>query len=502
MSRKPTARARCSTIALLLATATAPKLLAQSDLVLMAELCRSTQPQWTDTQRDSAWWSWTHWGQLGAPRSAEALAFLAPDQQFALERYQAQFGWPRDSTEWRALPLSPLERELLQRLYHSSKTAPRPSGLRTIEPAVAGGWNCSDCLHGNWGGARIQSGLRLAFTSSTSRWSLIPWGLKSRDDAPLRGFWHPDAWGLSLNPGRFASGAPDCARWVDRVAVSRGPSFGTLGEVLLRSPTATVAVSGSSRGWWLVSGTWYGPGGLLVSAQRERYTAPPRSLQAKVPIDGLIDAPWERPAASATPWRALRGNRATAALPLWAGRLTLAQTSSGRSASWANSQKNASWTPGQLSMGQNLEVRGFLPGPNTQLQPERPGPGRDRRTPADPLTLRATIYVGRANGASLQLRRQQNRLQWDVGVAALTAREAVLPRALGPMGLWRPGTTVEAAVAWLDESNRLGIRLRSSPSGWSASLSAQCDLAAVPRQKLRETAPKSRETTWPPPRRP
>ena len=69
------------------------------DASMMDELCRATHPEWSDSQRDSARAAWQQWRLNGPPRDAEALAFLWPDQQFALERYQAQFGWPRDSTE-------------------------------------------------------------------------------------------------------------------------------------------------------------------------------------------------------------------------------------------------------------------------------------------------------------------------------------------------------------------------------------------------------------------
>ena len=65
---------------------------AVDDVAVMRMLCRKTQPEWSDAQLDSAAAAWTQWSAQGAPRNAEALAVLWPDQQFALERYQAQFG--------------------------------------------------------------------------------------------------------------------------------------------------------------------------------------------------------------------------------------------------------------------------------------------------------------------------------------------------------------------------------------------------------------------------
>lgn len=500
MNAGPFCAGRRLALALLLGAAGTARIKAQNDLALLAELCQHTQPDWTDAQRDSAQVAWAQWTRLRPPHYAEALAFLTPDQQFALERYQAQFGWPRDSTEWRALPLSGPQRELLQRLYHGALSSRRSTARRAVEPALAAGWSCSGCRFQGLSPSQLASGRRLALVGPSSRWNVLPWGLKSPDDAALRGFWHPEVGGLALHPGRLPSGAPAWARSVERVALSRGPASGLLGEVSLRGPFVAAALSGSAHGWWLVQGTWYGPGGLWVSVQRERHRPPVGAMY------------WERPAASATPWRAQRGNRATAALPLWAGRLTMAHTSSGPSASWASTHRSATWTPGQLAWGQSMEVNprgGFARSDLT-----RGGTARGDLTRGDSVQgarptaaagvwrLRGTLYLGRAQGASLQLRRQRDRLQWEVGVAALTAREDVLPRALGPMGLWRPGATGECAVAWIDGVQRASLRLRCAPSGWSASLSAQWDLSSVPFQRPPETASKSPETTWPPPRRP
>ena len=70
-------------------------------------------PEWTDAELDSAYAAWTQWTVVGAPREAGALSFIAPPQQFQLEIYQSQFGWPRDSTEWRAILLTATQREAL-----------------------------------------------------------------------------------------------------------------------------------------------------------------------------------------------------------------------------------------------------------------------------------------------------------------------------------------------------------------------------------------------------
>ncbi|MEY3694114.1 MAG: hypothetical protein RL157_1438, partial [Bacteroidota bacterium] len=195
MNAGPFRAGRRLALALLLGAAGTARLKAQNDLALLAELCQHTQPDWTDAQRDSAQVAWAQWTRLRPPHYAEALAFLTPDQQFALERYQAQFGWPRDSTEWRALPLSGPQRELLQRLYHGALAGGRSTARRAVEPALAGGWSCSGCRFPGMSPSQLASGRRLALVGPSSRWNVLPWGLKSPDDAAIRGFWHPEVGG-------------------------------------------------------------------------------------------------------------------------------------------------------------------------------------------------------------------------------------------------------------------------------------------------------------------
>lgn len=428
---------------------------------MMDQLCRATQPEWSDSQRDSARTAWQQWRLNGPPRDAEALAFLWPDQQFALERYQAQFGWPRDSTEWRALPLGGAQRELLQRLYHGPRErhAGRQSDWGLWEPSWSAGWSCSDCLGTSWSAQRMRSGARLGLAGSTSNLGVLPWLLRSPSDRPLRLWIGTESVAAAFQPRKLPGGTPAWLTGIERLSVGFHPTSGIAGEVSVRRAAWAAAASLSQTGWWLVSGTWYGPGGLLLQVQRERFTVP-RMAWSHPAADGM----WERPGADATPWRAQRGNRATAAMPLWAGRLTLAQSAAGPTASWADRSNSVTWSPQQLTLSQYV---GF--------EPQRKQSGQN---------LRAVLYFGRANGASLHLRAASPQWQWELGMAGITSRDLVLPRALGPMSLWRPGITAEAGSAWIRGPNRAGIRLRYAPSGWSASLRVQWSLASRLQAKL------------------
>ena len=112
-------------------------------LETLRSLSLEQHPEWTDTELDSAYTAWSQWTVVGAPREAGALSFIAPPQQFKLEIYQSQFGWPRDSTEWRAIPLTATQREALQALYHGVRAAPAGRILRgPIDPSLNLGWSC------------------------------------------------------------------------------------------------------------------------------------------------------------------------------------------------------------------------------------------------------------------------------------------------------------------------------------------------------------------------
>ena len=420
---------------------------AVDDVAVMRMLCRKTQPEWSDAQLDSAAAAWTQWSAQGAPRNAEALAVLWPDQQFALERYQAQFGWPRDSTEWRAIALSGIQRELLQRLYHGARSrshTPGRSGLALREPLFSVGWTASDALQGAWTARRLGSGAQLGLVGATSSLGIVPWSIRSPSDEVLRGWAEPGSYALALQPGKARAGAPRLLRDVERLALGRSASSTLLGEVAVRRVAWAAAAGLGAGGWWLLQGSWHGPGGLLVQVQREGFRREAKGLG------------WVRPGADATPWRALRGNRATAAVPLWAGRLTLAQTPTGRSATWADRQTSVAWIPGHVAMGRYLNL--------------------SVGTDSTATSLRGLAYLGRAQGASLQLRHQSRSHIVELGLASITSRDAVFPRALGPMSLWRPGLTGEAAWTFRRDANQASIRIRRSPSGWSASLRARWSL--------------------------
>ena len=254
-------------------------------------------------------------------------------------------------------------------------------------------------------------------------------------------------------------------RFVDQAVLGRDSAGTWYGDLSLRSAYVGAKVGVSSRGWAELSGTWYGPGGLLVAVQREWV---PEGVGA-------------RPAAGATPWRPLRGNRATAALPLWAGRLTIQHTTTGPSAAWADRSRSVVWYPGQLSMG----LRSTPPQWNDLAS----------------ASLCSHLYLGRAQGASVQLRWPSGPFIAEIGIAGITTRTSqpnvlerlldgslshsqttslnftstltqhiVLPRATGPMTLWRPGWTSEAALTYTQNLTRINARIRRSPSVWSVSL--------------------------------
>jgi len=274
---------------------------AVDDVAVMRMLCRKTQPEWSDAQLDSAAAAWTQWSAQGAPRNAEALAVLWPDQQFALERYQAQFGWPRDSTEWRAIALSGIQRELLQRLYHGARSrshTPGRSGLALREPLFSVGWTASDALQGAWTARRLGSGAQLGLVGATSSLGIVPWSIRSPSDEVLRGWAEPGSYALALQPGKARAGAPRLLRDVERLALGRSASSPLLGEVAVRRAAWAAAAGLGAGGWWLLQGSWYGPGGLLVQVQREGFRGEAKGLG------------WVRPGADATPWRALLGRPA------------------------------------------------------------------------------------------------------------------------------------------------------------------------------------------------
>ena len=168
----------------------APSLKAQPAVGLLEtlrSLSLEQHPEWTDTELDSAYTAWSQWTVVGAPREAGALSFIAPPQQFQLEIYQSQFGWPRDSTEWRAIPLTATQREALQALYHGVRAAPAGRILRgPIDPSLNLGWSCSGCSPSN-----AHRGTRLGLTSSAASayaqpWASPTWTLRSPSDYHVR----------------------------------------------------------------------------------------------------------------------------------------------------------------------------------------------------------------------------------------------------------------------------------------------------------------------------
>ena len=226
-------------------------------------------------------------------------------------------------------------------------------------------------------------------------------------------------------------------------------------DVGLRRAGWAASVAWGSRGWLELAAVWYGPGGLLLSVQRD--------LSRNYGPETL-----ERPAAVATPWRPLRGNRATAALPLWAGRLTINASNQNRSASWADGTRSISWYPGQIHIGIRHELLSHHSANST--------PKKMPQTPSSNPSLRGIIYLGNAQGASFQFRWPLRTHIIEFGLAGITANTEILARTTGPMTLWRPGITQEAAWQWTNGHQRISARIRQSPSGWSASLRMQLDL--------------------------
>ncbi len=455
-------------------------------LEVLRNLSLEQHPEWTDTELDSAYAAWAQWTVVGAPREAGALCFIAPNQQFQLEIYQSQFGWPRDSTEWRAIPLSATQREALQKLYHGVRAAPAGRTLRgPIDPSLNVGWSCSGCRPKG-----LERGIRAGINSSSASarvqpWSSPTWELRSPSDYPVRLWAGPRSVAVGIRPamlrrrdtkalafwGAFRSTKCEglIRRFVDHAVLGRDSAGTWYGDLSLRSAYVGAKVGVSSQGWAELSGTWYGPGGLLVAVQREWVPA------GAVSVDGA------RPAAGATPWRLLRGNRATAALPLWAGRLTIQSTTTGPSATWADQRRSVVWYPGQLSMG----FRSI----------------KENWKHLSSASIRSHLYLGRAQGASVQLRWPSGPFTTELGIAGITISESqpnalerlldgslshsqttnldfnstltqssVLPRATGPMTLWRPGWTAEAALTYTQNLTRINARIRRSPSGWSGSL--------------------------------
>lgn len=469
-------------------------------LEVLRNLSLEQHPEWTDTELDSAYAAWAQWTVVGAPREAGALCFIAPNQQFQLEIYQSQFGWPRDSTEWRAIPLTATQREALQTLYHGVRAAPAGRTLRgPIDPSLNLGWSCSGCRTKG-----LERGIRAGINSSSASarvqpWSSPTWELRSPSDLPVRLWAGPRSVALGIRPAmlrrrgpralrthetfeavgavgeagtsRSSKSASPIRKFVDQAVLGRDTAGIWYGDLSLRSAYFGVKAGMSSRGWTELSASWYGPGGLLVAVQREWV---PEAA-------GERPGAGERPAAGATPWRPLRGNRATAALPLWAGRLTIQSTTTGPSATWADRRRSVVWYPGQLSMGFRSEHNPW--------------------TPRAAVSLRSHLYLGRAQGASAQLRWPSGPLISEIGIAGITTgtfqpnvlerlldgslshsqttnldfnstltQSSVLPRATGPMTLWRPGWTAEAALTYTQNFTRINARIRRSPSGWSGSL--------------------------------
>lgn len=496
-------------------------------LETLRNLSIELHPEWTDSQLDSVYAMWTQWVTVGAPREAGALCFLSPPQQFQLEIYQSQFGWPHDSTEWRAFPLSSVQREALQTLYHGVRAAPTGRDLhRPIDPSINLGWSCSGCSPSN-----AHRGLHFSLTSSAASfsaqpWSSPPWRLHSPSDYPVRLWAGPRSVAVGIRPtllsrhgkfdfngnngilasGEFGTCRNSSARWatgasrdsgthratgasgssassipaslvrkyVDQVVLGRDTAGIWYGNLSIRSAYVRFNAGVSSRGWVELSGTWYGRGGLLISVQREWITGDYGAFLG-------LRCVGQRPVTGATPWRPQRGNRATAALPLWAGRLTIQNTTTGPSATWADRSRSVVWYPGQLHIGFRCEV----------------APWDSNMT----IRLRSHVYLGRAQGASIQLRWPSGPLSTEIGIAGITigesqpnvleylldgnlalvsiknsasskplTRTAALPRATGPMSLWRPGWTAEAALTYTTNRIQMSARIRRSPSGWSGSL--------------------------------
>jgi hypothetical protein len=431
----------------------------QDELELMRILTMANWPEWNDAQLDSAAEVWLQWWVGGAPREAAALVILSPEQQFALEIYQSQFGWPRDSSEWRALTISTDQRELLQRLYHQPRTKPfanqSPWSMGILDPKISVGWSCSGCGGIQSLQKRLADGGSLALQSSAASWHLNPWQIRCPSDFPLRFWGSPRSVALALQP-RFNVLWPAWTRKsFDRILVARDSSGMVMVDVGLRKAGWAASIAWGSRGWLELAAVWYGPGGLLLSVQKD--------------LSGIY---WteslERPAAVATPWRPLRGNRATAALPLWAGRLTINATNQNRSASWADRTRSISWYPGQLQIGIRHELLTHNSGNNN--------PQKISQNPSSNPSLRGIIYLGNAQGASIQFRWPLRTHILEFGLAGITATTEILARATGPMTLWRPGITQEAAWQWTNGQHRISARIRQSPSGWSASLRMQLDL--------------------------
>ena len=157
---------------------------------------------------------------------------------------------------------------------------------------------------------------------------------------------------------------------------------------------------------------------------------------------------------------------------------------------WSDRSRSVVWYPGQLNLGIRSEQN----------------PWKSRTT----VSLRSHLYLGRAQGASVQLRCPSGPLTTELGIAGITISESqpnilerlldgnltteftndrdpaepdlleatpsVLPRATGPMTLWRPGWTSEAALTYSQNLTRMSARIRRSPSGWSGSVRAQLPL--------------------------
>ncbi len=424
-------------------------------------------PEWSEADLDSAYATWVQWLEFVAPREAAALTWLSPDQQFGLERYQAMFGWPKDSTEWRALKLSGIQREALQYLFHRPRNRGSSRALPPVDPALAAAWSFSNGsgrnqpylphsaglqgpaarAHAEFGSA-LRSSLRsptdypvqlwvapqsvaLGYRPQLARTSprhqrLVPQSLKPQGRSPR------------LLPERWHSPLLQAQRSIDRVVLAMDSSGGVLADLSGRLPHVQWSLGTSTRRWFEAKGSWYGPGGLLLSVQRE---------------GNLSSKSGARPPAGATPWRPQRGNRATAALPLWGGRLTLQQTSLGRSAAWTDARRSALWYPGQLAA--------FY-----------------RWTPLklSDASIRLGLYAGRAQGISVQGRWLWGAQVAEWAVAGITSTEAVLPRATGPMALWRPGWTSEASWTFRRRAQQASVRFRRSPSGWSVGLRLQIPL--------------------------
>ena len=431
----------------------------QESLELMRVLTVINWPDWNDAQLDSAAEVWLQWWVGGAPREAAALVILSPEQQFALEIYQSQFGWPRDSSEWRALTLSMDQRELLQRLYHQPRNKTlvnqSPWSLSILDPKLSIGWSCSGCGTSQSLQKRLADGGTMALQSSAASWHLHPWQIRSPSDFPLRFWGSPRSVALALQP-RFNVLWPDWTRKsLDRILLGRDSSGMVIVDVGLRKAGWAASMAWGSRGWLELAAVWYGPGGLLLSVQRD--------LSRIYGTETL-----ERPAAVATPWRPLRGNRATAALPLWAGRLTINASNQNRSATWADRTRSISWYPGQIHIGIRHELLSH--------HSANSNPKKMPQTPSSNPSLRGIAYLGNAQGASIQFRWPLRTHIIEFGLAGITSSAEILARATGPMTLWRPGITQEAAWQWTKGHQRISARIRQSPSGWSASLRMQLDL--------------------------